>query len=1096
MKKLLFTLLALLIPFTASAQYGPLFSSYGPTPVPAGPRWFFEQAADPGAIADRGALYSKDIATITELFYIDSAGNVIQITSGGGIMGGYWDRVGTLVYPTTTGDDVAIADTNANSNSPYFYLRGDQAGAVIEGSLRLFRGTDPYLEVVVDDDLATPTPVDVLHIHDTEFIFQDTYKIGIVDLGAVTDNGGYLSLEAGDAGTLAGGGYGGSIQMTAGDAKGAGDNDGGNIFLNTGDETGIGAPGAIVFETSSDQWLTFLFELDGAVLRTIDNSAGDGADIRFESGDSTGGGGDGGSFEYLFGDLNGGGDMGVVLYETSAQEFLYIEPDAVATDSVTIGTGDVTNDDGINLRLMSGDADTTGAGGLLTLRAGDAAGAGDDGGSISLDAGQAAGAGAAGTISLQLNGGEYGYFLFNGSGPDLGLFSAAGAPAGADGFGLTFVGGDGTDPAATDRDGGDVSIYSGLKANAGNDGNIVFGFGGIGGGTYNALTFYGRGTGQMDMISMIPDQAGLIPIRIGPGHQWAAAGEDDRLVSFQLNLPTGNEQGWISKTGNLNFSDLYLHGENIYGGSYTSGSAADFQIENRQIISAGNYAGFDVKILASDAKNDGGAGGIGGNVELFAGDASAGGAQNNNGGLIVLDAGASTGGTGVPGYVRITREAGTVFGVDIMPLGTDGVRYVSNPVSGGGNVGHRLLTYSDLTAGYLVSIGDNFAGGAYDNKFDIYFDGATEITQDATATATPNEGIKFTGGSHTNMPAGVSYNEIFFDLEQTKQFATGAITNIAAFEVAAPDYSFVGASTIAVATTMLINGAPTEGTNATITDGYSLASVSSSAGNPSTIFSYTFESATSENVGISAYMEADNGRDGIVSVGVKSQLKGDAGDVNDAEYIAFEAASFDDQGGTNYGIGLSVGGGYEDAIGTESGNVGFFGYAPTIYVDTDEVQGAGFDLTLIAGDGYDAGAVARDGGNIVLTPGEPDNAGRVGWTVLEKRVIQKGGSQTITGVGDTISPEDVQWEIGGDAGGPYTLTSTPTILAGEDNEILVLIGTNDTDAITLQDESNLAGSNLHLDGGVDFTLGLNDVLMLTYNTRTADWIEVSRSDNY
>jgi hypothetical protein len=44
-----------------------------------------EQTVDPTAVADAGILYTKDVATITELFYRNSAGTVIQITSGSGL---------------------------------------------------------------------------------------------------------------------------------------------------------------------------------------------------------------------------------------------------------------------------------------------------------------------------------------------------------------------------------------------------------------------------------------------------------------------------------------------------------------------------------------------------------------------------------------------------------------------------------------------------------------------------------------------------------------------------------------------------------------------------------------------------------------------------------------------------------------------------------------------------------------------------------------------------------------------------------------------------------------------------------------------------
>jgi len=42
-----------------------------------------EQSADPSSSSDKGILYTKDVDGVTELFYIDSSGNVKQLTSGG-----------------------------------------------------------------------------------------------------------------------------------------------------------------------------------------------------------------------------------------------------------------------------------------------------------------------------------------------------------------------------------------------------------------------------------------------------------------------------------------------------------------------------------------------------------------------------------------------------------------------------------------------------------------------------------------------------------------------------------------------------------------------------------------------------------------------------------------------------------------------------------------------------------------------------------------------------------------------------------------------------------------------------------------------------
>jgi hypothetical protein len=44
-----------------------------------------ELGADPASTADKGKLYVKDVGGATELFYIDHAGNVVQLTSSGAV---------------------------------------------------------------------------------------------------------------------------------------------------------------------------------------------------------------------------------------------------------------------------------------------------------------------------------------------------------------------------------------------------------------------------------------------------------------------------------------------------------------------------------------------------------------------------------------------------------------------------------------------------------------------------------------------------------------------------------------------------------------------------------------------------------------------------------------------------------------------------------------------------------------------------------------------------------------------------------------------------------------------------------------------------
>ena len=51
-------------------------------------RWvaLVEQAGDPGNLADKGFLYTKEVGGITELFYMDDTGTLFQITDDGKLL--------------------------------------------------------------------------------------------------------------------------------------------------------------------------------------------------------------------------------------------------------------------------------------------------------------------------------------------------------------------------------------------------------------------------------------------------------------------------------------------------------------------------------------------------------------------------------------------------------------------------------------------------------------------------------------------------------------------------------------------------------------------------------------------------------------------------------------------------------------------------------------------------------------------------------------------------------------------------------------------------------------------------------------------------
>lgn len=88
-------------------------------------------------------------------------------------------------------------------------------------------------------------------------------------------------------------------------------------------------------------------------------------------------------------------------------------------------------------------------------------------------------------------------------------------------------------------------------------------------------------------------------------------------------------------------------------------------------------------------------------------------------------------------------------------------------------------------------------------------------------TSGANSFFKITPVANTGQTASTEINGFTYDA-YTKQWETGALTNQREFVVNAPTYAFVAASTITNAATLYVSGAPIAGTNATITNQYSI----------------------------------------------------------------------------------------------------------------------------------------------------------------------------------------------------------------------------------------------------------------------------------
>ena len=135
-----------------------------------------------------------------------------------------------------------------------------------------------------------------------------------------------------------------------------------------------------------------------------------------------------------------------------------------------------------------------------------------------------------------------------------------------------------------------------------------------------------------------------------------------------------------------------------------------------------------------------------------------------------------------------------------------------------------------------------------------------------------------------------------------------------------------------------------------------------------------------------------------------------------------------------------------------------------------------------------------------------DNTNKIlknGTFVVEKPIeMTVNSSQGAIVAGSTILSTAAYQLLTADSGAT-TLTSTPNVstttaegLALPTGKMIILVGTDDTDTVILQDDDQLAGTQLEL-GAATRTLGANDVLVLIWQasaSTTGRWLEVSFSN--
>ena len=131
------------------------------------------------------------------------------------------------------------------------------------------------------------------------------------------------------------------------------------------------------------------------------------------------------------------------------------------------------------------------------------------------------------------------------------------------------------------------------------------------------------------------------------------------------------------------------------------------------------------------------------------------------------------------------------------------------PFGAGGGGG---ITNGALNNQVMISDGTNAIGNA-----NFTFTGSQLTLSGNTLSSGTSQMLLVLGKAHTNQTASVAATDVVFDLSATMQYATGAITDLPSILVKPRTYSFVGASTVSVASSMEIAGYPIAGTNATMT---------------------------------------------------------------------------------------------------------------------------------------------------------------------------------------------------------------------------------------------------------------------------------------
>jgi len=143
-----------------------------------------EQAADPGTIANTGYIYAKDVAGVTELFWYDSAGAIVQLTTAGVLKGPLDGNATTATSATTANTANTATDTASKTGTGSIYVT-DTSPTI----------TSPVLITPV---IGTPSSGDLSNCtSNTEAVGNNSTQLATTafcENGFVNNDAGYLGV--------------------------------------------------------------------------------------------------------------------------------------------------------------------------------------------------------------------------------------------------------------------------------------------------------------------------------------------------------------------------------------------------------------------------------------------------------------------------------------------------------------------------------------------------------------------------------------------------------------------------------------------------------------------------------------------------------------------------------------------------------------------------------------------------------------------------------------------------------------------------------------------------------------------------------------